>query len=150
MRILLVAALGFSLGACATTGTSGWNAIPGVTWEVGTMNGQPLLAGTTITLRFTVDAGLSGQAINGYFAQAQREGSKLEIGPIGATRVFLDNPPGAMKQEGEYLKALAKIDRWTMVNDKLELHTDGARVLTLHKKPAANPNENRDRSNSPG
>ena len=101
MRILFVAALGFSLGACATTGTSGWNAIPGATWEVDTMNGQPLLAGTAITLRFTVDAGLSGKAINGYFAQAQRDGSRLEIGPIGATRMFQDNPPGAMKHSAQ-------------------------------------------------
>jgi len=114
------------------------------------MNGQPLLAGTSITLRFTVDAGLSGQAINGYFAQARRDGSRLEIGPIGATRMFQDNPPGAMNQEGDYLAALQKIDRWAIVNGKLELHTNGARVLTLRKKPAAKPDQDRTPSSSAG
>ena len=78
--------------------------LDGSRWNLVSLNGQPLLAGSAITAEFS-DGKVGGSAgVNNYFASFTLESGVLAIGPAGATRMM--GPEEVMSQEMAYLSAL--------------------------------------------
>ena len=97
------------------------------------MDGEPVLAGTEITLAFDAAGRVSGNAgANNYFASFERSGaSGLSVSPIATTRMFRAEPAGVMEQEARYLALLQAVDAFRLDGNRLELHTAGRSVLHL-------------------
>lgn len=107
-------------------------------WRLLELQGTAVLPGTEVTLRLTADGELSGSGgVNNYFGSYERQDDHgLSFGPIGATRMFLDDPPGRMAQEDRYFGALSMVDGYRSSEGVLEL-LDGAQVILRYE--AAGP-----------
>ncbi len=99
-------------------------------WELKTLNGKPVLDGTTVTARFTA-GGIGGKGgINTYGGDYEVDGSKLSIGAVVSTMMAGD--PAAMAQEQEYFKALSAAKSYTVVADELIIRdADGETILSF-------------------
>jgi len=69
--------------------------------------------------------------VNRYAGPYVRADEELKIESIGATRKFLDKPPGAMDQEGRYLKLLETADRWEFRGGWLDLKHGEKSILVF-------------------
>ena len=123
--LLLLLVLG-----CSTTAVERWDEIQGEDWLLHWMEGSPVLAGTEISLTFGTGR-LYGRAVNRYAAPYVRTDEVLKIEPIGATKKFLDEPPGAMEQEARYLRLLEQADGWELGGGWLELRRGGKTLLSF-------------------
>ncbi len=124
--------------AATDEGPSRWADVTEMPWRLLELQGTAVLPGTEITLRLTADGELSGSGgVNNYFGSYERHGDHgLSFGPIGATRMFLDDPPGRMAQEDRYFGALGVVDGYRSSEHGLEL-LDGAEVMLRYE--AAGP-----------
>lgn len=130
LALLLLAA------GCSTTSAERWEKVQGEDWLLLRIEGSPALAGAEVSLTFGVGR-LYGQAVNRYAAPYVRTEDALKIESIGATRKFLDSPPGAMDQEGRYLKLLGEADGWKLGGGWLELQRGGKTVLAFKLRASA-------------
>ena len=112
--------------------------LTGTTWRVtGLNNGRQgvvsVLDGSSLTMEFAADGKLTGSAgCNRFHASYTREGAKLSIGAVAATRRQCEQPAGAMEQEQQFLKALQTVTTVRAEGDRLELHAaDGALAVEL-------------------
>ncbi|WFN35636.1 META domain-containing protein [Methanogenium sp. S4BF] len=86
--------------------------LTGTTWMLtsyttGNDSVSSVIAGTEISLIVDEDGGVSGSAgCNSYFASYETDGTALSFGPVGATKMFCDEPEGTMVQETTYLNLL--------------------------------------------
>ncbi|MGH7785302.1 MAG: META domain-containing protein [Candidatus Binatia bacterium] len=111
--------------------------LDGTSWEVnGFNNGRqavvsPLL-GTTLSVSFA-DGAITGNAgCNSFRSTYTRDGARLTVGPIAATRKACDGT-GVMEQERQFLAALESATTWAIERGMLDLHRpDGERVLLAH------------------
>jgi hypothetical protein len=81
--------------------------VMGIWTDMGELGLQRLLPGTTITLAFTADGRLSGQACNGYggsWTWAAR--GEFEITGLHSTDMACLEPEGVMRQEARYFERL--------------------------------------------
>jgi heat shock protein HslJ len=118
------------VAGCSTTAVERWDEIQGEEWLLQKIEGSPAVAGTEISLTFGTGR-LYGRAVNRYAAPYVRTDDVLKIEPAGATRKFLDEPPGAMEQEARYLKLLAQADGWQLGGGWLELQRGGKTLLAF-------------------
>ncbi|KAF1077256.1 META domain-containing protein [Methanogenium sp. MK-MG] len=101
--------------------------LTGTTWELTSYNNGnetivSVIAGTKVTLILDEDSGISGSAgCNNYFASYETDGNALSFGPVGATKMFCDEPEGTMDQEGTYLKLLDTAAGYVIEGDCLTL-----------------------------
>jgi heat shock protein HslJ len=114
--------------------------LEGVTWEVTEYNNGRravvnTLNGTTLTVSFQ-NGTLTGNAgCNTIHAPYTRDGDRLTIGPVAATRMHC-NDKAVMEQERQFVAALESTTSWAIERDRLDLHRgDGQRVLLA--RPAA-------------
>ena len=112
--------------------------LEGITWKVtGFNNGRQAvvspLTGTTLTLSFS-DGSIVGHAgCNRFRAAYSRDGNRLVVGPVAATRKFCAKK-GVMQQEREFLAAIESATTWAIERNMLDLHrADGERVLQASK-----------------
>ncbi|MCE5257643.1 MAG: META domain-containing protein [Chloroflexi bacterium] len=100
--VLLVVAAALVLAGCAST-----DALNNTKWSLATLAGQPLLAGTKVTLGFA-DGQLTGSdGCNQYSTSYTVEGSKIAIGKeIISTLMACDEP--IMQQASAFSDALPK------------------------------------------
>ncbi len=131
MRPFFLLVLG--LAACGTTAGERWDEVQGADWLLWRIGGAPALAGADVSLTFGVGR-LYGEAVNRYGGPYVRTEDKLKIESIGATRKFLDKPPGAMEQEARYLKLLEQVDGWKIGGGWLDLTRGGTTVLAFKLK----------------
>jgi heat shock protein HslJ len=117
--------------------------LTGTSWSVsGLNNGRQgvvsVLPGSSLTMEFAADGKLSGSAgCNRFHASYTREGAKLSIGAVAATRRQCEQPAGAMEQEQQFLKALQTVTTVRAEGDRLELRAaDGALAVELVRSPA--------------
>jgi heat shock protein HslJ len=107
--------------------------LAGASWEAtGYNNGNQavtsVLAGTTITARFSSDGTLSGNSsCNDYSGPYKVDGEQIEIGPLASSKKACTDPAGVMDQEAQYLAALGTAATYKIEGKVLELRTaDGA------------------------
>jgi heat shock protein HslJ len=103
----------------------------GPTWRATSINGQPVLSGTTITAEFSSEdrvAGTSG--CNRYFGGAKAEAGRITLGPFGATRMAC-SPDAVMAQEGDYFATLEAAKSYTVKGDELQLGPTASEVTLV-------------------
>lgn len=105
--------------------------VVGSDWSVATLDGKPILADTSILLRFTADGKLAGRAQNRYGATYEQADSSIQVSPPAATRMYLDTPIGAMDQESAFLTMLEDAVSWSVDGDALTLTTSSGATITL-------------------
>ena len=128
--MLILTPLGITLGLQACTLTQA-GAHPPATeplwdteWRLQSIEGQPVIAGSTATLGFygVGQAGGNGSC-NRFFGTLKVDGTRIQFGPIGSTKMACAGE--AMAQESRYLTALQKAQRVERQGNILLIHTQG-------------------------
>lgn len=126
--ILLLAAV--LLTACRPTSAS----LSGTRWTLLSLNGQSLLANTSITAEFSEDQISGSSGCNQYSGAYEATGRDLTIRQVAATMMYCMEPDGLMDQEGAFFEALAAVVGYRVAADRLEmLDASGAPVLVFGK-----------------
>lgn len=99
------------------------------TWRVETLAGRRLLTGTSITMSFTADGRVVGNAsVNNFFASWIAEGDRLVPGRVSTSRV--GGEPAHMKQENLFLDIFDKTKTYEVRGGKLIITAEnGARIV---------------------
>jgi heat shock protein HslJ len=126
-------------------------------WVVQQINGQPLIAGSTVTVEFASGGRISGSAgCNGYGGlyemQAdpidssaggdghgnpfEAQAGRITIGQVAITEMYCMDPAGVMDQEQAFLKALSAVARYQEAHYRFDLLDDAGQVV-LSLFPAA-------------
>ena len=117
----------------AASSVSAAPALEGRTWRLVSIDGRPALSGVRVTAIFEGEANrVAGSAgCNQYFGSATVKGDRLEVGPLGSTKMFCP-ADGVMPQESAYLDALSKATTYRMAGTQLQLGPDsGAATLVF-------------------
>jgi heat shock protein HslJ len=86
LTTILIATGTVLLAGCGPFCQSGEEELVGPIWTLTTLEGEPLLAGASITAQFSEDGSLGGSAgCNSYSAPHELDGNKLSIGPAIST-----------------------------------------------------------------
>ncbi len=99
--------------------------IPQGDWTLTSLNGQPALEETQITIKFDSDDESSGKVsgsggCNLYFAgYSTREPGQIQIGPIGSTFRGCQDP--IIEQEAKYFRALGSVQNYEVGDSTLSL-----------------------------
>ncbi|MCE5339494.1 MAG: META domain-containing protein [Methanomicrobiaceae archaeon] len=144
LLIIVVAAI---VTAGCTAGTSMPGAVVGLTgasWSLDSYlaeNGTlvPVLAGTTVTAKFSPDGNVTGNAgCNHYGGGYSLNGTNLSVSSLFNTLMYCGQP-GVMEQEARFLELLGSAAGCRVENDRLAItDASGATVLTFAKEaPAA-------------
>jgi heat shock protein HslJ len=116
--------------------------LAGTNWELISLNGKELIAGTAITLEFT-DTYLGGQmGCNGYGGSPDtgkyfsKGDGTFQLGdPFAVTVQLCTEPEGIMEQEATYIETLMSATRYKIMGDRLEIESDdGETILTFQNK----------------
>ena len=79
------------------------------------MDGKPVIANSRATLNFPDYTSVAGNgSCNRFTGSMDIMGSFMKFGPLAATRMMCD--PEASRQENDYLKALANVERYEIQN----------------------------------
>jgi heat shock protein HslJ len=120
--------------AMSLTGT-GWQA-------TGVNNGnqavQSLIIGTDISAVFGEDGTVAGSGgCNAYHGTYTTDGTKIDIGPLGATLKLCNTPDGVDTQEQQFFAAMDAATTYAINGDTLELRDDsGALQVSFIAGPA--------------
>ena len=88
------------------------------------------------TLAFTEPDRVGGNSgVNRFGGGAAVAGDSLRLGPFMSTRMA--GPPERMELERRYLEALDEIDRWAIVEGRLELAGPDGTLATFEPSPVA-------------
>ena len=127
--------------ACQTTeepgGPSTQPPLKGTSWHLEALgttgNLRPALTTTEVTLSFTGDSQVAGDAgCNSYFGQyASQDNGTLTMAGLGSTKMYC-NEPGVMQQEQDLLNALAAAERYEVEDGLLHI-TGGGMELVLSR-----------------
>lgn len=89
-------------------------------WTLVSINGEPVVSGTAITLGLDGKGGVAGSAgCNSYSGSYTIDGETLTFGPLVTTRMAC--PEAIMQQETAYLSALEGGAAYTIANGRLTL-----------------------------
>lgn len=131
----------FLLSACTATDNwvpaEGAPILLGTEWTLQSLNGHPLLPGTSITIEFgEYHYGLTAVGLascNHYELAYEQDGNRLtfpETTNRGAiTEVLYLEPDGIMEQEQEYLDALKRAAKFKVVGERLIITDEGGEVV---------------------
>jgi heat shock protein HslJ len=114
-------------------------ALTGVTWRTTVYNNGrggavSLIDGSQMTASFGGDGQLKGSAgCNHYRAAYVTEGSSITIRTPATTRMTCTHPDGVMRQEREYLHALATAATYAIQGKQLELRTAEGALAALFR-----------------
>ena len=110
----------------------------GTEWELVFLNGNDLIAGTSITLDFA-ETYLGGEmGCNGYGGSPDR-GKFISTGdgtfeldlPFAVTVQLCTEPEGIMEQEAEYIEALMSANLYEIGNDLLEIKNEAGETTLI-------------------
>ncbi|MDL2264636.1 META domain-containing protein, partial [Synergistaceae bacterium OttesenSCG-928-I11] len=92
----------------------------GVEWTVQSIAGNPIVPGSTVTIRFDHNARLGGKAsVNNYMSSWIATGDRLLV--KGAASTMMAGPQNLMDQEHKFLAALENIRKYEIQGDTLIL-----------------------------
>lgn len=96
--------------------------LAGTNWVLATLNGNPPLADTTLTLRFGADGSASGSdGCNRFATTFTQDGANLTINPAAGTMMMCPEPEGVMEQAAAYTAALAQVTTFNANESQLAL-----------------------------
>lgn len=105
--------------------------LAGTSWLLLTLNGEPLIEDTEITLEFTETDAAGNAGCNHYSGAYTLDGDALTVEEIISTMMACLEPEGVMEQETAYHTALQSVASARIVDGQLELlDADGNVVLT--------------------
>jgi heat shock protein HslJ len=91
----------------------------GGSWSLVSLDGSPLIPGTTITASFSNGRVTGVAGCNQYFASYSTSGASLSIGNAGSTEMYCTSPEGVSEQETLYLSLLPKASSFALENERL-------------------------------
>ena len=95
----------------------------------------PVILGSHVTAEFK-DGQLSGNSgCNSYFASYQVNGKAIQIGGVGGTEMYCNDPDGLMDQEAAYLKTLSLAASYQISGGLLQIvDASGKQILVFSGK----------------
>ena len=117
-------------GVTPSPTTAPSNPLAGTSWTLSTMNGQPPLDGTTITLAFS-DSAVSGNGgCNTYGGSYAVDGNNISIGALTSTQVLCGTEID--QQEQQYFNLLGSANTYQLDSGQLVLFSGGSEVLRFN------------------
>lgn len=111
--ILLLALV--MLATCSHT-----SALPAGEWKLESLNGNPLVGDSEITLMFEEERVGGSAGCNAYGGQVESSGAKIQFGGLNMT-LMACTEAGVMAQESAYLAALGAVEALRVEGEKLIL-----------------------------
>lgn len=125
------------LAACSgITGVrsqQGHTALADTQWVLQTLNGEAVLAGTSITAQFSESEIAGSSGCNSYSGSYAVDSSAIQIEGVGMTAMACMEPEGGMDQEQAFVEALVALASHRLAGDRLEL-LDGSGGAVLHSQ----------------
>ena len=114
-----------SPNATATSTTSPALQLEGTTWKLTSLEAETgmnnTLPNTTITAQFD-DGNVTGSSgCNRYFGSYQVNKTEINIGQVGSTLMFCEDPEGVMTQEVNYVLLLRNVSSYAISDSELVL-----------------------------
>jgi heat shock protein HslJ len=108
------------------------SSLAGSEWVLVSLNGNALIEGKAITLRFG-DAAIEGSGgCNTYGGNYTASEDSLTLSDVYATEMACLEPAGIMQQEQAYLKALNAAARYRVAGERLEVYDEaGTQILAF-------------------
>jgi heat shock protein HslJ len=101
--------------------------LDGTSWILVAIDGEAVIPGSEITMKFE-DGQIGGSAgVNGYFASYEADGASLTFGPAGSTMMM--GPEDLMAQEMSFLSALGSAGSFSVDGEALEILSEGGNLL---------------------
>lgn len=96
------------------------------TWRASAILGAPLVAGSTVSLAFSADGKVSGNATCNRFAgPVTLQGDIVKFGALAVTRMACAGED-LNQQEARFLKSLETAERATITGGTLEIYSTGS------------------------
>lgn len=111
-------------------------ALRGSSWLLRSLDGEPLLPESAITLLIEEDNQMRGWAgCRRYTASYAAEGDQITIPSMGMVETICPAPEPYLVQEGNYTTLLGSASQVELGGDTLVLHTPGGQTLTFEALP---------------
>ena len=130
-RVLLVVAIPSIVSLAACDG-SGANALRDTAWELTSLAGSDLLAGTAITIKFAADQVSGSAGCNTYGGSYEVSGDRLDLPDLYATEMGCLEPAGILEQESAYLTALRSAAGYQIDGDRLEILDETGKEILVY------------------
>lgn len=89
--------------------------LAGTKWSLEEIDGKPVIAHSRASLDFPNSTSVAGNgSCNRFTGSVEITGSRMKFGPLAATRMMCDED--SSRQESDYLKALAVVERYEVRN----------------------------------
>ena len=113
------------------------NGLAGTSWRLEALAGTPVLIGADVTLEFLDQTRVAGSgSCNRFTGTAKVSGNSISFSPVAATQMACSEP--VMAQEGQYFKALAAAERFTLEGGSLVIFSkDLPNPLRFVRRPIA-------------
>jgi heat shock protein HslJ len=105
-------------------------ALPSGEWRLESLNGNPLVEETQISLVFQDEQAGGAAGCNAYGSEVEASGEKIEFKDITMTLMACTDA-GVMAQESSYLAALEAVDTYQVEQGKLALSGPGVALVYL-------------------
>lgn len=105
--------------------------LPNGAWELVSLNGEPVVEGTTISLEIKDGQAGGSSGCNSYGGEVEIDGEKIQFGGMNMTLMACTDA-GVMEQEGTYLGALEAVESFKLDGEQLVL--SGTEVELVFKK----------------
>jgi len=103
------------------------NTLDGTSWMLVTLNGQPALKDSTVTLNFAAGKAAGSDGCNSYTGSYNADGTNIKFDQMASTMMACADP--IMKQATAYLQALAKAATYKADAKQLTLYDAGGKEL---------------------
>ena len=104
-----------ALPAAISSATARDRGLAGTKWSLEEIDGKPVIANSRASLDFPNNSSVAGNgSCNRFTGTVEITGSHMKFGPLAATRMMCDED--SSRQESAYLKALAEVDRYEVLN----------------------------------
>lgn len=113
--VFILVLSGLMLATC-----SRMSGLPNGTWELVSLNGEPVVEGTTISLEIKEGQAGGSSGCNSYGSEVEIDGEKITFGDINMTLMACTDA-GVMEQEGTYLGALGAVESFKVDAEQLVL-----------------------------
>jgi heat shock protein HslJ len=127
------------LAACSgITGVrsqQGHAALADTQWVLQTLNGEAVLAGTSITAQFSESEIAGSSGCNSYSGSYTVTGSTIRIEGVATTAMACIDPEGVMDQEALYVDTLLSVNNFELDAGQLTLRAEDGRRLVFTAAP---------------
>src|SRR5512136_1372366 len=113
----------------AKSSTGGTDTLAGTSWMLATLNGQPALKDTTVTLNFAAGKVAGSDGCNNYTGSYTADGTNIKFSQMAATMMACPDP--IMKQATAYTQALGQAATYKTDAKQLSLSDASGKELAV-------------------